>query len=127
MEENYILNYDPETGSILGFYLKSIHGDNIPSPNIEITQEKYDFYMQNNGKYRIDPKTFQDIEIPVVLPSQTDPIKAQLLDLDTVLPRCVEDLIVARSVDVTTLPQIMQDRLTQKQDLRAQLQQLNAK
>lgn len=60
-------------------------------------------------------------------PSQTDQIKAQLLDLDTVLPRCVEDLIAARSVDVTILPQIMQDRLKQKQDLRVHLQQLNAK
>ena len=50
-----------------------------------------------------------------------DDIKLQLATLDAVLPRCMEDLIETQGIDLTKLPQIMQDRLKSKQDLRAQL------
>jgi len=77
--ENYLLNYDVTTGNILGFYLKSIN-ENIPIPTIEITPEKHDFYMQNNGLYRVDPTTLEDKLIPIVViippPSESDRIKA---------------------------------------------------
>lgn len=65
--ENYLMNYDTTTGDIKGFYLKSIHGDNMPTPTIEITAEKHDFYMQNNGLYRLNPTTLEDELIPVIV------------------------------------------------------------
>jgi hypothetical protein len=48
-------------------------------------------------------------------------IMAQISELDRFIPRGLEDLIDVLAVDVTTLPQVQQDRLTQKKALRAQL------
>lgn len=70
--ENYLLNYDPSTGNILGFYLKSIH-ENIPEPYIEITPEKHDFYMRNNGLYRLNPQTLEDELVPIASPAPQPP------------------------------------------------------
>lgn len=53
-------------------------------------------------------------------------ILVQLAELDNVLPRCIEDMIGSFGMDITKLPQIMQDRLKQKQDLRVQLEKLNS-
>lgn len=71
MEENFLMNYDTTTGEIKGFYLKSENGDNIPTPTIEITQEKHDFYMENNGQYKLNPSTLEDelILIPLQTPT----------------------------------------------------------
>lgn len=49
------------------------------------------------------------------------PILAEIAALDAFLPRGVEDLIAVLGVDVTTLPQVQQDRLARKAALRAQL------
>ncbi len=51
--------------------------------------------------------------------------KATLSALDLVIPRGVEDLITTLAVDVTTLPQIQQDRLTAKAAARAVIQATN--
>ena len=45
-------------------------------------------------------------------------IKKQLDELDSKLPRCVEDLISVQCIDETQLPKIMQDRLNEKRNLR---------
>jgi len=50
---------------------------------------------------------------------ESDKIKAQLQSLDSVLPRCVEDIL-----DETKIPQIMKERLDKKRGLREQLNQL---
>jgi len=63
--ENYFLYYDSETGEIIGFYKKSIHGDKIPSPAIEITEEQHEFYMIHNGLYKLSIPDLQNILIPV--------------------------------------------------------------
>ena len=67
--------------------------------------------------------TFDEIfeSIPPYVPTDAELAKNELTELDTVLPRCVEDIIVATGIDITTLPQIMQDRLSRKEELRAQL------
>ena len=52
-------------------------------------------------------------------------LQAQLSALDVVLPRCVEDLISLIEVG-QELPQIMKDRLAEKQALRQQLRELLA-
>jgi hypothetical protein len=46
----------------------------------------------------------------------------QIAALDPVLPRHAEDIIAAGGIDVTKLPQVMQQRLAQKQQLRGQIQ-----
>lgn len=83
MEEKYYLNYDEKTGVIKGFYLKSIHGDNIPTPNIEITTEKHDFFFKNNGLYKINLKTLTEEKIEVKPfqkePTEQEKINAQIL------------------------------------------------
>lgn len=43
---------------------------------------------------------------------------SELAQLDTFAPRLGEDLITALNVDVTTLPQIQQERLARKAELR---------
>lgn len=56
--------------------------------------------------------------------SESDKIKAELLKLDEYLPRCVEDLILVANIELSKLPQIMQDRLKQKELFRERLKLL---
>lgn len=46
---------------------------------------------------------------------------SRLAELDKKVPRGLEDLISAQGIDVTTLPQVTQDILSEKAALRAQL------
>ena len=82
--ENYYLNYDEKTGEIKGFYLKSIHGDNIPTPFIEISPEKHRFFMENNSKYKININTLTEEKIEVTYiekePTEQEELNAQLLE-----------------------------------------------
>jgi len=57
--------------------------------------------------------------------SQINNLKQQLAALDLYMSRGLEDLISAQNFDVTTLPQIQQDRLAQKTALRQQINDLN--
>lgn len=52
-------------------------------------------------------------------------IKAELEQLDTVLPRVTEDTWVAIGLDTSKLPQIVQDRLNRKVELRNLLRALS--
>ena len=63
MNENYILAYDSKTGDFFGFYLRSIHGDTIPAPNKEITNDEYEKYMGSFKRYKIDPETGNEVEV----------------------------------------------------------------
>lgn len=49
------------------------------------------------------------------------PIIARIAELDRFIPRGLEDLIAALAVDISTLPQIQQERLAEKVALRSQL------
>ena len=53
-------------------------------------------------------------------PAKVDPLR-ELTALDAVLPRCVEDLIAAGGISESSLPQVMQERLTRKRHLRGLL------
>lgn len=75
---NYLMNYDSETGEIKGFYLKSIH-TNIPAPCLETTSEKHQFYMENNGKYKLNPATLEDELMPIPEPVPQPPTAIELL------------------------------------------------
>lgn len=49
----YFANYDPETGVILGFYTEEIHGSNIPSPNLAISEIQWQDCLAKQGEYKI--------------------------------------------------------------------------
>lgn len=40
-----------ETGDYTGFYTKEIHGDNIPTPNVELTEEQWQEAI--TGRYKL--------------------------------------------------------------------------
>jgi hypothetical protein len=40
-----------ETGDYTGFYTKEIHGDNIPTPNVELTEEQWKDAI--TGRYKL--------------------------------------------------------------------------
>jgi len=40
-----------ETGDYIGFYTKEIHGDNIPTPNVELTEEQWQEAI--TGRYKL--------------------------------------------------------------------------
>ena len=81
--ENFFMNYDITTGNILGFYLISIDGNNIPTPNIEISSTKHDFYMANMGLYMLNPTTLEDQLIPVVVVAPTPTTNDRLSALES--------------------------------------------
>lgn len=79
--ENYFMNYDAATGQIKGFYLRSLHGDKIPSPTLEITEERYKFYLEHNGQYKLNTQTLEDELIQtsapqIQIPSYNDRLNA---------------------------------------------------
>lgn len=57
---------------------------------------------------------------------QIDALMGQLTLLDPFLTRATEDHWAATSFDVTTLPAVTQDRLTQKQSIRSQIAALRS-
>lgn len=50
----YYAHYDYQTGQILGFYTPDIHGSNITTPNIEITDEQWHDCLNNQGLRKVD-------------------------------------------------------------------------
>jgi len=57
---------------------------------------------------------------PYVAPDTTIPdAKQELAALDIYIPRGLEDMWAATGFDTTTLPQVQQDRLARKAELRA--------
>lgn len=123
MEEKYLMECD-EQGIPKAFYLKSIHGDKIPSGVIEITKEQHQHYFENQGKLKFNPQTQDFEDKPEVQPSEIDAIKGELSTIDSHLSRAAEDLIEAMNVDITTLPTIMQERYNKKHELRQRLREL---
>jgi hypothetical protein len=96
--------------------------DIMPNDCIEIPCPEGFYKPKWDGTQWVEGMSQTDIDI-LSKATQISDIKSQLANLDTVLPRSVEDLITSQKTDITTLPQIMQDRLKQKQALR---QSLNA-
>lgn len=50
MEEKYFINID-ENRKVLGRYLKSFHGENIPISAEEVSQEVFETSIQENHNY----------------------------------------------------------------------------
>jgi len=73
----YYAHYDNQTGQILGFYTPDIHGNNIPTPNIEITYDQWQDCLTNQGLRKIDVTTQQIIACEPPAPTK-DQLLAQL-------------------------------------------------
>lgn len=119
-----------ETGKITGFYSDDIHQpEHIPEQSIPIVDDQWMECINNQGKYMVDTQE----KVLKIAPPPPGPtleeiqalknaqIKQQLSALDTYMPRGLEDYFITSGFDITKLPQIQQDRLKQKQNLRAQL------
>ena len=68
----------------------------------------------------LEEKEVSEVEHKILIEariSEIDKIKNELISLDSVLPRCVEDLIIDESI----IPTIMKERLFRKRELRTQL------
>lgn len=82
------MNYDRETGEITGFYLAS-RNKNIPENCVEISPDKHLFYVENNGKYKINVTTLEDELIPVIVYedklSELELLKIELAETKEVL------------------------------------------
>ena len=88
MEEKYYIDID-ENRKILGRYLKSIHGDNIPSTVQEVSKEVFDTSIQENHNYLNeelttelrDMRTLEEIaeeERLAKLPSSEEVLKSKI-------------------------------------------------
>jgi hypothetical protein len=58
------VHYDETTGDILGFYSPEIHGENMPTPNIEVTETIWLDLLENTDIKKIHPETQQVITAP---------------------------------------------------------------
>ena len=72
----FYAHYD-QNGQILGFYTSDIHGDNIPTPNIEITYEQWQECLNNQGRRKVDVITKQIVTCEPPAPTK-DQLLAQL-------------------------------------------------
>ncbi|MCC5464802.1 hypothetical protein [Pelosinus baikalensis] len=59
----YYGNYDPN-GTYIGFYVKDIHGDNIPTSNIELSEAEWQEALTGNYKVIGGKHTYCDSELP---------------------------------------------------------------
>ena len=65
------VNYDSETGHILGFYPDEIEYQLIPEPYIEITEEQHNDCINNQGYRKIDLETKEVINCTLIIPEKT--------------------------------------------------------
>lgn len=78
----------------------------------------------NADLYRADIRTALEMgrEVPIV--NEKQDILDELAQLDLVLPRAVEDLVEAMQI-LASLPEIMQERIARKTELRNKLKELS--
>jgi len=72
------VHYDKDTGKIYGYFTKEVNGDNIPAPNIEISEEQWKEALSNLYNF-INPETK---EMGVKDFRTVDEIKDDLLKID---------------------------------------------
>lgn len=77
----------------------------------------------NANLYRADIRTALEMgrEVPII--NEKQDILDELAQLDLVLPRAVEDLVEAMQI-LASLPEIMQERIARKTELRNKLKEL---
>lgn len=92
------VNYNTETGEILGYYPDFIGYSNIPSPTIEIDAATHQDCIQNSGLRRVDLTSFQIIEYTPpepetqIITPEVDQEKADLWEAILALTEKIETL-----------------------------------
>ena len=79
MQEKYYIDID-ENRKILGRYLRTMHGENIPSTAQEVTEEVFETSIQENNNYLNDDlttcikdvRTAEEISYEASFPSQAE-------------------------------------------------------
>jgi len=98
---------------------KLTHNDTI----IRLSDNASIPFDDNNSDFKIylDWLAWGNIPLPadpIPTPSAIDVAKQELADLDRFIPRGLEDTWTALNIDLTTLPEITQQRLARKIELR---------
>lgn len=68
-----------EEGKPSGFYFEAVHGDKIPIEAIEISDEDYHAYVQEQGQWLRDPATGQRTVAPPPPPPTNEEIAASFV------------------------------------------------
>jgi len=58
VKQQYFVDFD-DNGSVSGFYVDEIHGDNIPASAIPITIEQWQEYVADSHLYKLDGETIR--------------------------------------------------------------------
>ncbi|MEC0092924.1 hypothetical protein [Paenibacillus macquariensis] len=83
-----------ESGNITGFYVNTIHGENIPEAALPITIEEWQLYSSNSYLYKFDgeairEKTPEEIAgeyvEPEPIPKTEDQLRIELLEQENTL------------------------------------------
>lgn len=108
-----------------GYFIEDVlldENETTPTDCVEVPCQQGFYKPKWDGTHWVEGLTQE--EIVSYKPGEEEIIKTELQSLDNVLPRAVEDLIIAIGLDTKKLPKIMQDRLNQKQQLRERLQSI---
>ena len=77
----YYINYDSETGDILGIYPSNMNYDDVPDPKITITDEEYN--LLGEDYYRVVGGQLELVTPPDIGDDPTDDIEAKIAALQT--------------------------------------------
>ena len=91
------VNYNSETGKILGFYSDEIEYQSIPEPYIEIDYEQHNDCINNQGKRKVDLETKKIISFePVIhepIPVEYEQVDPVILDMAETMAAMHERLL----------------------------------
>jgi len=68
----YYAHYEEKTGKILGFYADEIHGKNIPTPNIAITEKEWQDALSNQHTRKVSMENLKIVETMLPTPTRAE-------------------------------------------------------
>lgn len=75
------------TGKPTGFYLPEIHGDNIPAEAVEISEDDYEKYIQEQGRW---VRNASGIAVPTDQPTQDEILIKLTVDVQSHLDKTAQ-------------------------------------
>lgn len=72
-------HYDPETFKLLGYYASDIHGDNIPTPHVLLSEQDWlDALAINANHVNVDARKLYVVTPDITLEDATSTVKSYL-------------------------------------------------